>query len=158
MFPLGESTLALDEEMLQMLDVIDPVKPAANNACPTTVNRHAQEEPSSSSSAAFAPLRALAPASKIKSDRAPQLTGQRPHRAPSTKQGVCGHSDDCKRPGWSADCKDLAQRLLFSEDSEETEHAQRGSENIQSSQASACINGLSCKEIKNCQQVGSSTK
>nr|XP_033479931.1 DNA polymerase theta [Epinephelus lanceolatus] len=159
-FPLGESTLALDEEMLQMLDVIDPVKPAANNACPTTVNRHAQEEPSSSSSssAAFAPSRALAPANKIKSDRAPQLTGQGPHRAPSTKQGVCGRSDDCKRPGWSADCKDLAQRLLFSEDSEEAAHAQRGSENIQPSQASGCINGLSCKEIKKCQQVGSSIK
>ncbi|XP_074486262.1 DNA polymerase theta isoform X1 [Sebastes fasciatus] len=127
-FPLGESTLALDEEMLQVLDAVDPVKPAANNACPTTVNRDVQEKPASSS-AVFA--------------RAPQPTG--PHRAPSNQGRVCGRSN--QRPGWSADCKDLAQRLLFSEDSEEVGHAQRG---IQPPPAPTCINGP--------QQAGSSTK
>ncbi|XP_029287125.1 DNA polymerase theta isoform X2 [Cottoperca gobio] len=145
--PPGESTLAFDEEMLQVLDAADPVKPAANNLCPTTVNGDAREE--AASSAVFAPSQA---------DGAPQHTALRPHRAPSAQEGVHGHSGDCKRPGWRADCKDLAQRLLFSEDSEEAEHAQKRPENIQPPPASACINGLSCKEIKNDQQVGSSTK
>ncbi|XP_078115890.1 DNA polymerase theta isoform X1 [Sander vitreus] len=147
MFPLGECTFALDEEMLQVLDAVDSVKPAARNACPTTVNGDVQAEPASSAVFAFS-----------RADRAPQSTGQGPHRDPSTQERVRGRSGDCKRPGWRADCKDLAQRLLFSEDSEEVEHAQRGPENIQPSPPSACINGLSCQEIKNCQQVGSSTK
>ncbi|XP_044047593.1 DNA polymerase theta isoform X3 [Siniperca chuatsi] len=154
-FPLGESTLALDEEMLQVLDAVDPMKPAANNACQTTVNRDAQEEPASS--AVFAPSRSLAPVAdnKRESGRAHQPTG--PHRAPSTQERVCGRSGDCKKPGWRADCKDLAQRLLFSEDLEEVEHAHRGAENIQSLQDSVCINGQSSQEIKKRQQVGSST-
>ena len=115
MFPLGEYTLALDEEMLQVLDAVDAVKPAADDALPPAVNRCAQEEPAaSSSSAAFA--RPLAPVSdgKRESDRAL-----------------------CKRPGWRADCKDLAQRLLFSEDLEEVEHAPRVTESMEASQASA---------------------
>ncbi|KAA8594854.1 DNA polymerase theta isoform X1 [Etheostoma spectabile] len=139
LFPLGESTFALDEEMLQVLDAVDSVQPAARKACPTTVNRDAH--PASSAVFAFSGA-----------DRAPQSTGQGPHRDPSTQEKVCGRSGDCKRPEWRAECKDLAQRLLFSEDSEEVEHAQRGPENIQPSQPSACINGLSSK------QVGSSTK
>lgn len=147
MFPLGESTFALDEEMLQVLDAVDSVKPAPRNACPTTVNKDAHAEPAPSAVFAFS-----------RADRAPQSTGQGPHRDPSTQERVRGRSGDCKRPGWRADCKDLAQRLLFSEDSEEVEHAQRGPESIQPSPPSACINGLSCQEIKNGQQVGSSTK
>ncbi|XP_034713616.1 DNA polymerase theta isoform X2 [Etheostoma cragini] len=141
MFPLGESTFALDEEMLQVLDAVDSVQPAARNACPTTVNRDAHP---AASSAVFAFSGA---------DRAPQSTGQGPRRDPSTQERVCGRSGDCKRPEWRAGCKDLAKRLLFSEDSEEVEHAQRGP-----SPPSACINGSSCQEIKNGQQVGSSTK
>lgn len=151
MFPLGESTLALDEEMLQVLDAVDPARPAANDARPTTVNRDAQKEPASS--AVFAPSRPLAPDSKRESDKDQGL-----HRASSTQERVNGHSGDCKRPGWRADCKELAQRLLFSEDSEEAEHAQRGPENVHSSPASSCVNGLSCQEIKHGQQVGSPTK
>lgn len=154
MFRPGESTLALDEEMLQVLDAVDPVKPAAKNACPAAVNIAAQEEPASS--AVFPFSRSLAP--DRESERAPQHTGQGPHRAPSIQEKVYGRSGDGKRPGWRADCKDLAQRLLFSEDSEEAEHAQKGPENTHSSLTSACINGLSCQEIKNRPQVGSSTK
>ncbi|XP_042340201.1 DNA polymerase theta [Plectropomus leopardus] len=152
-FPLGESTLALDQEMLQVLDVVDPVKP--NKACPAPAKRDAQEEPASLA-AVFVPSRALVPQNK--SNRPPQPTDQGPHRAPSITERVCGRSDDCKRPGWRADCKDLAQRLLFSEDSEVAEDAQRGSENIKPSPASACINGLSCQEIRNAQREGSLTK
>ncbi|AWP05663.1 putative DNA polymerase theta isoform 3 [Scophthalmus maximus] len=129
-FVLGESTLALDEEMLQVLDAVDPVKPAADHAA----CRVAQEEPALS-----APL---------------QPTG--PHVAPGAEGRVRRRSGDCKRPGWTADCKDLAQKLLFSEDSEE--HAQRGSESSQWVIASACMNGLPCQNIKRSQQAGSSNK
>lgn len=152
MFPLGESTLALDEEMLQVLDAVDPVKPAF----PTAVNRDAQESPASSADSV--PLRSLAPVAdnKRESDRAHQPAGH--HRAPSTQESVCRRSGDCKRPGRRADCKDLAQRLLFSEDLEEAEHAQRGARNIQSLHASACIDGLSSQEIKKRQQLGGTTE
>ncbi|KAM7008657.1 DNA polymerase theta [Tautogolabrus adspersus] len=133
-FPLGESTLALDEEMLQVLDAADQPKPAAKHACPSAVSRDAKEEPAASSSV-FALPRPLAPVSDdiIASDRAPQPTG--PHRALSTQGIVCGRGGDGKRPGWRDDCKDLAQRLLFSEDS-----------------------GGSHQERKNDQQEGNSSK
>ncbi|XP_051240600.1 DNA polymerase theta [Dicentrarchus labrax] len=146
-FPLGESTLALDEEMLQVLDAVDAMKPASAGSCATAANRDPQSAPASS--ALFASSRALAPVAdnKRESDRAPQHAGQGPHRAPSTQERVCGRNGDCERPGWRADCKDLAQRLLFSEGLEEAEHAQRGPE----------INGPSCQEIKNSQRVGRST-
>uniref|UniRef100_A0A671U8P8 DNA polymerase theta n=1 Tax=Sparus aurata TaxID=8175 RepID=A0A671U8P8_SPAAU len=57
-FPLGESTLALDEEMLQVLDALPPA-----------VNRCAQEERASSSAAFARPLAPVAD-SKGESDRA----------------------------------------------------------------------------------------
>lgn len=147
MFLLGESTLALDEEMLQVLDAVDPVKPADNNARPATVNRDAREE--SASSSAFAPSRSLAPVAhnKRESDR---VTSQGPSRAPSSPSWC---SSDGKRPGWTADCKDLAQKLLFSEDLEEAERAQRGPKSGPSVPVSVCNNG---QEIKNSQQAGSS--
>lgn len=139
-----------------MLDAVDPVKPAANNACSSAVNIAAQEEPESA--AVFSFSRHLAPVADRESGTAPQPTGQGTHRAPSIQGRVHEPSGDCKRPGWSSDCKDLAQRLLFSEDLEEAEHAQRGPENTHPSPPSACINGLSCQEIKNGPQVGSSAK
>ncbi|XP_067440675.1 DNA polymerase theta [Thunnus thynnus] len=130
-FPPGQSTLALDEEMLQVLDAVDPVKPAADKTHPASVNRDVQEQP---------------PVADNKKENDSVL-----------QEIVCGRNSDCKRPGWSADCKDLAQRLLFSEDSEEAGHAERGPKNGQSVPASACINGLCCKEIKTGQQADSST-
>lgn len=155
MFPLGESTLALDEEMLQVLDSVDPVKPAANNACPAPVNGGAAEEPASSA----APSRSRAPIahSKRERDRAPlRPAGQGSHIPLMTEERVCGRISDCKRPGWTAECIYLAQKLLFSEDSEEADHTQRGPGNGQSVPASACINALPCQEIKNnCQASGS---
>ncbi|KAI4832773.1 hypothetical protein KUCAC02_015722 [Chaenocephalus aceratus] len=146
-FPLGESTLALDEEMLQVLDAVDSVKPAVPTACPTTGNRNAQEE--AASSAALAPVR---------TERAPQPGGLTlPHRAPGPQGRVCGGSGESNRPEWRSDCKNLAQRLLFSEDSEEAGCAQRGPYNTKAPPASACINGLSGQEIKNSRQVDNST-
>ncbi|XP_062285247.1 DNA polymerase theta [Scomber scombrus] len=119
-FPLGESTLALDEEMLQVLDAADSVKPAADRARPATVNRHAQEQPPVADS-------------KRENDFVLQ-------------ERVCGRNGDYKKPGWSTDCEDLAQRLLFSEDAEESEHAQRDPKNGQSVPASACISGSTCRQ------------
>eukprot|EP00064_Thunnus_orientalis_P007166 superscaffoldBa00000781_g7185 len=117
--------------MLQVLDAVDPVKPAADKTHPASVNRDVQEQP---------------PVADNKKENDSVL-----------QEIVCGRNSDCKRPGWSADCKDLAQRLLFSEDSEEAGHAERGPKNGQSVPASACINGLCCKEIKTGQQADSST-
>nr|XP_046269231.1 DNA polymerase theta [Scatophagus argus] len=153
-FPLGESTLALDEEILQVLDAVDPVRPVANNSCPTAINRGALREPASS--AVFAPSHPFAPVAdkKREGDRAPQPTGQGPQRASNIQERVCRRSDGCKRTGWRADCQDLAQMLLFSEDSEEADNAQKGPGGIQPSPASACIKGLSCQEIKNDPQEG----
>lgn len=139
-FPLGESTLALDEEMLRVLDAADPVKPVAGDARPTT--QGARGEPG--------PSRSLAPVVDNKGESgngAPLPTG--PHGDPKTQQRDCGSRGDRERPGWRAECKDLAQRLLFSEDSEEVGHAQRGPEDIRTSPASACINS---------QHVGTSNK
>lgn len=123
MFQPGESTLALDEEMLQVLDAVDPEKPA------------------------------VVPVAERESN-----TGQRHHLVPSIQEKIVGHSGDCNRPGWRADCKDLAQRLLFSEDLEEAGLARRGPENTHSSPTSTCINGLISPEIKSGPQVDSSTK
>lgn len=119
---LGESTLALDEEILQVLDAVEPVKPA-NNSCPKVV-KAAREEPSS-----------LA----VFSDPTLQSTGLGLRRTPTIK--------DCRKPRLRDESKDLAQRLLFSEDSQETGHAQGNAENTQSVQISACVNGLSCQRI-----------
>lgn len=132
MFQPGESTLALDEEMLQVLDAVDPEKPAANN------NAMSQ---------------CLVPVADRESN-----TGQRHHLEPSIQEKIAGNTGDCNRPGWRADCKDLAQRLLFSEDLEEAGLAQRGPDHTHSSPTSTCINGLISPEIKSGPQVGSSIK
>nr|XP_020479841.1 uncharacterized protein LOC109974148 [Monopterus albus] len=150
----GESTLGLDEEMLQVLDAVDTVKHAANNTCPTTVNRDAQEE--SASSAAFAPSRSLAPAAHNKRERNRPLqpSDQGTHTAPVAQEGMCGRNVNGKRP---ADCRDIVLKLLFSEDSEEGKEAQRDPEKGQSLAASLCISKLSRQGIKNSQQAGNST-
>lgn len=84
------------------------------------------------------------------SDRAPPSRAQGPQRAHSVQEKVCVRSSEQERPGWRADCKDLAQRLLFSEDTED--HAQRGAENI------PALSGPATKQIENGQHGGSSTQ
>lgn len=138
-----------------MLDAVDPVKPAVIGNCPTAVNMAAREEPGPSAILSFS--RSLAPVADEESDGALEPICQGPYRAHSTEERVNGRSDKCKRPRLRAD-KDLAQKLLFSEDLEEAEHAQKALENTHSSPTSACINGLSCQERKHSPQVGSSTK
>ncbi|XP_041839070.1 DNA polymerase theta isoform X2 [Melanotaenia boesemani] len=74
-----------------------------------------------------------------------------PHKACSSKE------KDCKRPGWSAECRDLAQKLLFSEDSGEMDHLQMDKENSHS-KPSTCVNLLSYQETENSQKAVSSSK
>ncbi|XP_008276657.1 DNA polymerase theta [Stegastes partitus] len=162
---LGESTFALDEEMLQVLDAVNPVKPAINKACSTAVNRLAREEPSASAASAASRPPASMVHNKKKSDLAKireeapvQPTDRGTSGASSPQEGVCEQGEDGKRLGWRADCKDLAKKLLFSEDSEEVEHAQKGPENNLSKPASSCVNNLPCKEIQKSQQASSSSK
>ncbi|XP_076027231.1 DNA polymerase theta [Genypterus blacodes] len=126
-FPLWESSLALDEEMLQVLDAVESVKHASDKYKRKMVQS-----------------RDPAP---------PQPTGQEPQRANNTKQTVNAGSTHCERPGWSADCKGLAQRLLFSEESEETERDHNGSESKQSGPVSSCHNKQPCQETKSVKQA-----
>lgn len=133
MFPLGESTLALDEEILQVLDAADAAKTTAQSAC-NAVSITAQQEPVSLANAV----------------RAPKPAGQ--EGAPSVQEKDNGHSGGSKRPGWRADCKDLAQMLLFSEDSEETENAQANPE------PPARTKRMPCQETSIGPQLGISSK
>lgn len=69
-------------------------------------------------------------------------------QAPISRFG--GRYVDCKRPGLRAGCKEVAQRLLFSEDSEDADLARKGENNSQFSSASG-------QEIK-AQNKGCSTQ
>lgn len=143
--------------MLQVLEAVDSVKPAANNACPTTVNGGAQEELAPSAAPSWSLARIAH--SKRERDRTPlQPIDLGSHRSLMTEERVRGRNSDCKRPGRTVDCKDVAQKLLFSEDSEEAGQAQRGLKNGLSLPTSACLNVQPCKEIKNNCQAGSTHK
>lgn len=71
-------------------------------------------------------------------------------QAPLSRFG--GHCVDCKRPGLRAGGKELAQRLLFTKDSEDADLTQKGAKNTQSVSASRF-----CQEI-NSQKKASSTQ
>lgn len=144
MFPLGESTLALDEEMLQVLDSVERVKPTS---CSEPTNTDAQEEPASSA-APSPPLALIAHGEWEKEEPVLQPTVRESHRPFVTEERVRGRIADCKRPGWTADCKALAQKLLFSEDPEEAVCAQKGPAQVQAVPAGACINALTCQELE----------
>lgn len=131
MHQLGESTLALDEEMLLVLDAVDWVKSGPQS---TVANIPAQPEGKS--------FKGLV--------RPPKPTGQGKHTAPCFQEKE--QSGGGKRPGWSADCKDLVQRLLFSEDSEEAQAAQAHPG------TSASTKKESCQESSMTLKVGTSSK
>lgn len=163
--------MALDEEMLQALDALDPTRPAADKGPPATVKPDAQGGPSSS--AVFAPSQPPVTGSDKRAryclteisdgDRvSPQPTGPGPgppreHNAhiPTAAEGksVCKRGGDCVRPGWRAGCKDLAQRLLFNEDLEDPERAQRGPESHQTDLLSAHNHGLPHDKMKTHQRA-----
>lgn len=71
-------------------------------------------------------------------------------QAPISRIG--GRGVDCKRPGLRAGCKEVAQRLLFSEDSEDAGLARRGEKNSQFSSAPGF-----CQDVK-AQNKGCSTQ
>ncbi|XP_047434513.1 DNA polymerase theta [Mugil cephalus] len=154
---LGETTLALDEEMLRVLDAVDAVKPAVNGVCSATLNKHGQQQPASSA----APSRSLAPVARDeKESDSVQITEQGPNRAPTLREEIYERRGDCNRPGWRSDCKDLAQKLLFSEDSEEVASAQRSTENNHTNnpQTSASVNVLPRQEMQNSHKAGNCSK
>ncbi|MEQ2228411.1 hypothetical protein ILYODFUR_008503 [Ilyodon furcidens] len=151
--PLGESTLALDEEMLQVLDAVDlskgevkmDVKRKQNSDAfpprPTTQTAHSEMEGNSA---------------KMKErewDSLPHTNG-----GDNPQQKGCKSRGDSNRPGWRADCKDLAQKLLFGEDSGEVDHSQRNQQNNHSNDVPASVSALLCKETHNGQKAGSAGK
>lgn len=136
---------------------MDPEKPTVTSA----INRRAQEGPS-----AFAPLHPLASVTQntkesdlvqIRGRTSFQPADQGPHRDTSSMNGVCEPRGDSKRARWRTDCKDLAQKLLFSEDLEEVEHAQSIPENNPSKLASTSVDIAACRNTQNSQQAGSSS-
>lgn len=106
--------MALDEELLQALDAADAMKPEINKPQNTVdTKKSAAIVPSRDCSTVPENLKLLQPQSHTSS------------RAASIQESICVRAGDHKMPGWRDDCKDLAQRLLFSEDAEETEHPQK---------------------------------
>lgn len=155
--PLGESTLALDEEILKVLDADNLAKPAVHDTYQTALKRNAQEQPESSSSA-LGSLRSVGPFAHNKSNSCMVLSSPTNKGQPSIQAKEGNPNNDFKRPGWTTDCKDLAQKLLFGEDSEELENARKDSGRRPSTSAPTCNNEMPCPEIKSHQQTGRSTK
>lgn len=111
-----------------MLDAVDPMKSGPQSTCRVAVNIPAQPERES-----------LA-----------DLVRPQKHTAPCIQEKE--QSGGGKRPGWNADCKDLVQRLLFSEDSGEAQTAQVHPE------TSACTKKVSRQETSIGPKVGTSSK
>ncbi|XP_034043388.1 DNA polymerase theta isoform X2 [Thalassophryne amazonica] len=125
MVPLAESSLALDEEMLMVLDAADAVTPAAHKACSTTVNSPVRDP--------------AADREQIKD------CTRREHR---TQVRVCGSRVGvCQRPDWRVDCEDLAQRLLFSENTNEADQPQKGAETVHTATSSACTGEIHRQKV-----------
>ncbi|XP_017263452.1 DNA polymerase theta [Kryptolebias marmoratus] len=146
---LGESTLALDEEILQVLDAVDPSKAVIDQAC--LVNRQVKEEPMSSAASALPRPSAPNALSKKERDSMQMRDGaslQHTDRVPGSQL-----KEDSKTPGWRCSCKDLAQKLLFSEDS-----GDMNQENNHSKPSSSCVSILPCQETRNSQKADSSNR
>ena len=135
---MGESSLALDEEMLQVLDALEP-----------SVERDEQGRPAPPVSFHPPPLPETKGINQRMGlgDQSPlQPTGpgpesHRPHSPaalPGAGESVCGG------PGgrWRADCKGLAQRLLFSEDTEESDQSEKDHESLKPMTTPNCKDGL----------------
>ncbi|KAM4595832.1 uncharacterized protein V3H82_003233 [Fundulus diaphanus] len=144
--PSGESTLALDEEMLQALDAADLSK--------GEVKRDGK--------GAFPPSRPTAQTARRKLDGKPaKMDGESlpfTNGGEDPQQGSFKSRWDSNRPGWRADCKDLAQKLLFSEDSGEADRCTRNQQNNHSDDVPASASALPCKETQSRQKAGSSRK
>lgn len=169
-FAVGESSLALDEEMLQVLDAMDPIGPAAKRDPQRgPVEREPLERPVPVAALVSLPPPQL-PTEKKESnqpieikDRAPsQPTGPGqvpgPHRTHSPSELPGGGESVCEGPGvrWRTDCKDLAQRLLFSEDTEESGKSEKGSVILKPRATSNLKNDLPLHNKKTNQKARSS--
>ncbi|XP_013868724.1 DNA polymerase theta isoform X2 [Austrofundulus limnaeus] len=140
-----ESTLALDEEILQVLDAVDISKAVIDKSC--LGNRQNKEEPTSSAASAFPRPGTLTVLSKKERDLMQMRNGaclQHTDRFPGPQ-----FLGDIKRPGVRSDCKDLAQKLLFSEDSGNVNQDNNSSK-------PSCASILPRQETRNSQKAGSS--
>lgn len=147
---MGESTLALDEEILQVLDAVDSSNAITDKAC--SVNT---EEKTTSTAAPTVPRpSALNALSKKERDLVQKKDGaylQDTDRVLGPQQGACLLLGDSKRPGWIPDCKYIAQKLLFCEDPGDGDQ-----ENNHSNPASSFVSTLPCQETQNNLRAGSS--
>lgn len=130
---LGESTLALDEEMLQVLDAVDRVKRGTQSTYLPYLPENIPDQQGQKSFAALV--------------RPRKPSGEPKHTANCFQ--VKEQSGGGKRAGWKADCKDLVQRLLFSEDSEEAQ---------ENRETSASTKKECCQETSVSLKVGTSSK
>ncbi|KAK0148331.1 DNA polymerase theta [Merluccius polli] len=144
--PLGESSLVLDDEMIKALDALDPGKPPLRRAQPITIDsddrQHSMIPPvistrkrKNDSATQFSNQEASIKRSVSGPDGNAHETRCQPERPREAKrvfkQSSEGEGECLRRAG----CKDLAQRLLFSEDVEDAELPQRGTESCQSNSA-----------------------
>ncbi|XP_062341223.1 DNA polymerase theta-like isoform X2 [Osmerus eperlanus] len=122
-FAVGESSLALDEEMLQVLDALEPSveRGEQGRPAPPVVSFHPPPLPENKEINQRMGLGDQAPLQPT----GPGPGSHRPH-SPAALPGA-GESV-CEGLGgrWRADCKGLAQRLLFSEDTEESDQSEKG--------------------------------
>lgn len=138
---MGEPTLALDEEILQGLDAVDPSDAVTDQAC--SVN--AEEKTSSTLP------RPSALGEKVTVQKKDGASLQHTEGVPGPQQGACHLLGDSERPRWIPDWKDLAQKLLFCEDSGDVDQ-----ENNRSKPASSVVGILPCQEARNDLRAGSS--
>ncbi|MED6248580.1 hypothetical protein ATANTOWER_002239 [Ataeniobius toweri] len=152
--PLGESTLALDEEMLQVLDAVDLSKGEVKMDVKRKQNSDAFPPPRPTTQTAHSEMEGNSAKMKEREwDSLPHTNG-----GDNPQQKGCKSRGDSNRPGWRADCKDLAQKLLFGEDSGEVDHSQRNQQNNHSNDVPASVSALLCKETHNGQKAGSPGK
>ncbi|KAK5621559.1 hypothetical protein CRENBAI_001613 [Crenichthys baileyi] len=152
--PLGESTLALDEEMLQVLDAVDLSKGEVKMDVKRKQNSDAFHLPRPTTQTAHSEMEGNSAKMKDREwDSLPHTNG-----GDNPQQRGCKSRGDSNRPGWRADCKDLAQKLLFGEDSGEVDLSQRNQQNNHSNDVPASVSALLCKETHNGQKAGSPGK
>lgn len=137
--------------MLQVLDAVDLSKNEVNRGDGGQQSSGAIPLPRPTTQTAHSKVKGNS--AKVKdTERLPYKNGR------DSQQGGSKSRGDSNRPGWRADCKDLAQKLLFSEDSGEVKRPQKDQQNKHSNDAPASVSTLPCKETHNGQKAGSSSK
>ncbi|XP_030207307.1 DNA polymerase theta [Gadus morhua] len=136
-FPLGESSLALEDEMMQALDALDPVKPLLQMDPPITIHTNGQNNSTRK--------RKNDSTQSLNREESIQHCNSRPNRITheahchpeqaSEAKRACKQSSNGGGSLRRAGCKDLAQKLLFSEDLEDAQLPQRGTKSCQSDSA-----------------------